>query len=135
MERRKLPTNYLTVINDGTHALSDIANRLQAAAERTPESPELWLDFRNVAGLAGRLEPDEELWQLGVAAVWYGGQDFGVLDELIERDPALRITTFAAVTDAEVIRLRALRAFLRAYENGALERDDGGAPERDDRGA
>ena len=77
--------------------------------------------MRDYEGLAGRLEYwDESEWRRGAAAVLLGGQDFGVLDELLARGDESPIQ----MSDQQAAALARMRQFLRQYCDHEFEFDE-----------
>lgn len=119
----QLPSDYQEIVSDGARTLGAIATRARLRAEGTPGAPELWLSVRDFEGLAGRVaETDAEYWEQGFAQVLFGGQDLGVVDELLLRDGSVNATRALAVTPTEASSLRRFRTFLSDYMNGVFDR-------------
>lgn len=116
----KPPANFIDVVNSGARLLQTLGARLRVQAEATPESPELWLSVRDLEGLGGRLVDFEEWqWSRGMANLFVTGQDFGVLDELLD-DSASPIR----LTHPERDVLRAFRRYLQHACDGDFDFDE-----------
>jgi hypothetical protein len=119
----QLPTDYQEIVADGWRTLGVIATRARVHAERTPGAPEFWLSVRDFQGLAGRVaELEAECWEQGYAQVLFGGQDVGVLDELLQGNGSAIATGALDVTPSEASALRRFRTFLSDYMNGVFDR-------------
>lgn len=130
MHQSALPATYRDIIRDGVAALRYTANLLAQHAGREREPGETLLAPRDVDGLADRLEElGEWEWQEGFASLFLGGQDFGVLDSLVE--DSLRASPYAndSTFDDRQRRgqqLATLRNFLARYKAGEFMAGDGG---------
>ena len=117
----QLPSDYLDVVKAGAAALREIGVQLRAVAERSPNTPELWLSVRDYEGLAARLaDPDDWEWRHGFADLLLSPQDFGVLDELLSEDP----TGPALLPAARRVAVARLREFLTQYDSREFEFED-----------
>lgn len=117
----KPPADYLELVSAGTAVLRALADVLRRQAAVQPNAPELWLAVRDYEGLAGRLADwDESDWRGGFAGILLGGQDFGVLDELLARGDESSIL----MSDQQASALARLRQFLRQYCNREFELDE-----------
>lgn len=119
----QLPTDYQDIVSNGERTLGAMAKRARTLAECTPGLPELWLSVRDFQGLAGRVaELDAECWEEGYARVLFGGQDLGVIDELLPGNGNALATRSLEVTPLEASALRRFRTFLSDYMNGVFDR-------------
>jgi hypothetical protein len=117
----RLPSDYLKLVGDGSHLLRSLGADLRTEAERRTERPELWLSVRDLAGLAERLaSSNDSEWRNGYANILIGGQDFGVLDQLVAGDTDLPLQ----LTRDQVELLARLRGFLRQYCDREFELDE-----------
>lgn len=102
----------------GARALRAVAARIRAHAERDSARAELWLTVRDLEGLAGHLaETDVVDWEEQRVRVMFGGQDVGVLDELLlpeGRRAAMSVT----LSEAERSALRRVRTLLNGFFGG-----------------
>ena len=113
-----LPPDFQQILAAGATTLAAIATRARVLASANPQSPELWLSVRDFEGLAGRLaETDTDEWEEGFAHVVFGGQDLGVLDELLGGHGD-SMTSPYGVTATELSALRRARTFLGDYQAG-----------------
>jgi hypothetical protein len=117
------PSNFIDTVRAGARLLQSLGTRLRVQAEQTPELPELWLSVRDLEGLAGRLmDSDERDWRVG-CAIFVTGQDFAVLDKLLDGSASLQ----RSLTHTEQNVLRALRGFIQQASNRELDFDEPGA--------
>ena len=109
---------------NSARALRAVAARIRVHAERDSARAELWLTVRDMEGLAGRLaETDLVDWEEQRVRVMFGGQDVGVLDELLL--PAGRSAEMSdVVSEDEHTALRRIRALLNGFY-GANPRSHG----------
>jgi hypothetical protein len=119
-----LPPDYLEIVAAGVETLRSIGRELRAAAERRPDVPELWLDVRNVEGLAGRLGDlvPYEWERCGGPSL--ANQDFGVLDELIDFGIDRGDVDVLKPSAMQVAALARLRQFLWQYMCDEFTMDD-----------
>lgn len=117
------PSTFIDTVRAGARLLQSLGARLRFQAEQTPELPELWLSVRDLEGLAGRLmDSDERDWREGFA-ILVTGQDFDVLDELLDGSASFQ----CSLTQTEQDVLRALRGFLQQAFDREFDFDEPGA--------
>ena len=115
-----LPDHYRTVLDEGTAALLTVLSVIEKQLALKPEDPELLLRWRDVSGLASRLDDGEgwdspsERWALGFAALELSGQDIGLLLEL-EAQLQSGLIHAPKGNLPVTVRLTRLREFLSAY--------------------
>ena len=103
------PSNFIDIVRAGARLLQSLGAQVRVQAEQKPELPELWLSVRDLEGLGGRLmDLDERDWREGFA-IMVTGQDFGILDELLDGSASLP----RSLTRTELDVLRALRGVLQ----------------------
>jgi hypothetical protein len=104
--------SHYQIALDGARALRAVAARIRAHAERDSTRAELWLTVRDLEGLAGRLaERDVVDWEEQRVHVMFGGQDVGVLDELL-RPAGGRAAMSVMVSEEERVALHRIRTLL-----------------------
>lgn len=112
-----LPSDYREVVEAGAAVLQALGAQLRRAASTQTDRPELWLAVRDYEGLAGRLSyADDEEWRQGRVGIMLSGQDFGVLDELIDGTHLDAIQ----LSEGDARAVACLRSFLRAYSGNAF---------------
>lgn len=123
-EGSPLPLDYQCIVDDAARLLMCVAERLRLAADDNHEKPELWLNVRELKGLGERLCATEEWeWRRGSGASWIGGQDFGVLDELMSGD-APYVTVLSPLTEDQMAILERARCFLQRYHDREYLREE-----------
>lgn len=116
----KLPADYETTVDAGVVALRRVALAVRDNAARHLDAPELWLEVRDYEGLAGRLaEKDPARWERGVADMDYTDHDLAILSNLLSDEGDGRALPFA-----DIVALRRLHDFLRAYAGGVYATDE-----------
>lgn len=111
-----MKTEQAAILREGVELLRLVATRLRGAAELRPAEPTLWLLFRDVDGLADRLDESSDVELERFRHGWLGGQDFAVLDDIsfgtLEKDARME----TRLSPAERESIRRLRLFLSASE-------------------
>ena len=120
----KLPPDYPRIVADGVAALRAVSKDVRLETTRRADAPELWLVVRDLEGLADRVGSlgDRE-WQGGFGTILLGGQDFGVLDELLTVGVPVRGTTVVPLTPDQSMSVARLRTFLQEYANRRYHSD------------
>lgn len=104
------------ILADGVAALRWAAARIRDRATREPESGPLWLEVRNLDGLADRIQAiDADGWKLGHAGFFVTGQDLGVLTEWLDDHAEEAQFQGGGVYAPQTAALRSLLAFLTWY--------------------